>query len=81
MIYSSSRLRRQPQIEDDLKNEDDPKNEDYIKNDDDLKNEHNLENWPFPPKKFSAYPPRNEITRKQAGAELSQAQASFPAKH
>ena len=44
LVYSSSRLRWQPQNEDDLKNEGDHKNEDGIKNEDDLKNENDLKN-------------------------------------
>ena len=38
MVYSSGRLRRQPQNENDLKNEDDLKNADDLKNEDDLEN-------------------------------------------
>ena len=44
MVYSLSRLRRQPQNEDDLKNEDHHKNEDDLKNEDNLKDEDNLKN-------------------------------------
>ena len=39
-----NRLRRQPQIKDNLKNDDDLKNEDNFKNEDDLKNKDNLKN-------------------------------------
>ena len=51
MVYSLNRLRRRPQIEDNLKNKDDLKNEDNLKNEDDIKNEDDLENWPSPPRK------------------------------
>ena len=44
MVYSLRRLRRRPQIEDDLENEDDHKNEDALKNEDNLKNEDDLKN-------------------------------------
>ena len=44
MVYSLNRLRRRPQIKDDLKNEDDLKNKDDLKKEDDLKNEDNLKN-------------------------------------
>ena len=37
LIYSLSRLRRRPRIEDNLKNEDDLKNDDNLRNEDDLK--------------------------------------------
>ena len=62
LVYSSSRLRRRPQNEDNfknkdnLKNEDDHKNEDNLKNEDHLKNEADLKieaylkNWPIPQK-------------------------------
>ena len=39
MIYSLSRLRKQPQNDDDLKNEDDLENEDEHRNKDNLKND------------------------------------------
>ena len=48
LVYSFSKLRRQPQNENvlknkyDLKNEDNIKNEDNLKNEDDQKNEDNL---------------------------------------
>ena len=48
MVYSLDRLRRQPQIKDDLKNDDDIKNEDDFKNEDDLKNKYNLNFLPLP---------------------------------
>ena len=53
-MYSSSRLRRRPQNEDDLKiednlnNEDDLKNEDNLKNEEPLKNEYDLKKWRCP---------------------------------
>ena len=43
-VYSSSRLRRRPQNEYDLKIEDNLKNEGDLKNEDELKNEDNLKN-------------------------------------
>ena len=36
LVYSLSRLRSRPQIEDDLKNEDNLKNDDNLKNEDNL---------------------------------------------
>ena len=44
LVYSLNRLRRQPQIKDNIKNDDDLKNEDDLKSEDDLKNEDNLQN-------------------------------------
>ena len=44
LVYSISRLRRQPQNEDVLKKEDDLKDEDKLKNEDNLKNKVNLKN-------------------------------------
>ena len=42
MVHSLSRLRRQPQNVDNIKNKDDLKNEGDLKNEDDLNNEHGL---------------------------------------
>ena len=44
LIYSLSRLRRQPENEYELKNEDNLKNEDDLKNEDNLKTEDDLKN-------------------------------------
>ena len=38
LVYSLSRLRRGPQIKDDLKNDDNLKNKDDLKNEDNLQN-------------------------------------------
>ena len=44
LVFSSSRLRRRPQHEDDLKNDDDLKNEGDLLNEDNLKKYENLQN-------------------------------------
>ena len=44
LVYSLNRLRRRPQIQDDLKNDDDLKNEDNLKTKDDFKNENDVKN-------------------------------------
>ena len=44
MVYSLNRLRRRPQIKEDLKNDDNLKNEDNLNNEDDLKNEDDIKN-------------------------------------
>ena len=43
MVYSTSRFRRRPQNEDDLKIEDNLKNKDNLKNEDNIKNEDDLD--------------------------------------
>ena len=42
LVYSTSRLRRRPLNEDNLKDEDELKNEDNLKKEDDIKNEDDL---------------------------------------
>ena len=50
LVYSSSRMRWQPQNEDDVKIVDDLKNEDDLENEDDLKDEDKLKNEELPQK-------------------------------